>query len=192
MEAAWSYLFVAFFLFLSTTTADIYPFRLRAWNAYRFPPPGPIFNHYVELDTSTGDVIVNATKGWPGFDSYLDPAPEGFLHKLDNNDWGYLFPLYSVNDSGDGDPPERFVGHFAFRYGPGVPEITNVLYTNFTTIGRGCGAHCGGATLDYDEGEGTRGYGTWYVFPRDDGQDGVWFLRWTNVEQGVVVLVWKN
>ncbi|KAF8461605.1 hypothetical protein BDZ91DRAFT_797878 [Kalaharituber pfeilii] len=197
-----AHVFVAFLLFLSTAIAQggtIFPFRLRAWNDYRFPPPGPIFNHYVELDLTTGDVIVNATQGWQGFNSYLDPMPEGFLRKQDDNAWGYLFPLYPVSHSCGSHPPKRFIGHFALRYGPGIPKIANVLYTNFTATGRGCGAHCGGPALDYDEGEGTRGYGTWYVFPRDDGKDGVWLLRWTNVEQGVVVpprgvevILWRN
>ncbi|KAF8460766.1 hypothetical protein BDZ91DRAFT_766104 [Kalaharituber pfeilii] len=201
--------FIAFIVFLSTTTAHngpkSPPFRIRVSNDYPWgldtPPPGPIFNHYGELDPSTAEVIINATAGWKGFESYLDPEPKGSLHKLDNNDWGYLLPLFGADDStNDGDGLERFIGHFAFQYGPGLPLILNLLFENFTTIERGCGSNCRAATLNYDEGGETRGYGTWYVVPRENGgqPDGVWILRWTNVEHNEVpeggwkVLVWKD
>lgn len=153
-----------------------YPFRLRAWRDTRFVTTIPV-NHYVELDPTTGDAIINKTAGYPGFESYLDPTPEeGTLHKKDNQYSGYLFPLYDV----DSDLP-----HYQLRYSVGIPKIAGVLYTNFTTVGRGCGGMCGGSTLDYDIG-GDRGYGEWYILPvKKDGKKGdkqVWYVRWIGVK----------
>lgn len=57
-----------------------------------------------------------------------------------------------------------------------------MLFTNFTTVGRGCGGNCGGTTLDYGIG-GDRQYGEWYVI-RDEKKNGqdeenpVWKVRW--------------
>lgn len=77
-----------------------------------------------------------------------------------------------------------------------------MLYTNFTTVGRGCGGHCGGATLDYDIG-GDRGYGEWYIIKEEGEEDGdVWSVRWIGVKNladqvvyptgAIPVFLWKN
>ncbi|KAF8417925.1 hypothetical protein EV426DRAFT_645581 [Tirmania nivea] len=175
-----------------------YPFRLRAWRDTRFGNPLPL-SIYVELDPTTGDAIINKTAEYPGFESYLDPTPEeGTLHKNGTGEIGYLFPLHSMST----DLP-----HYQLRYSRGIPKIAGVLWQNFTTVGRGCGAMCGGATLDYDIG-GNRGYGEWYIFPKKKDADGekckrnVWYLRWIGVKYqnqtvvipdgGYSVYLWKN
>jgi len=180
---------------VSAQTNTKYPFRLRAWRDSRFNNPLPL-SIYVELDPTTGDAIINQTAGYTGFDSYLDPTPEeGTLHKNGTGEVGYLFPLHDMDTN---------LPHYQLRYSRGIPKIAGVLWSNFTTAGRGCGAMCGGATLDYDIG-GDRGYGEWYIVPKTNGKKcdrHVWYLRWIGVkfvnetvvipDGGYSVYLWKN
>lgn len=57
---------------LSTTAnaQEKRPFLLRAWRNTRFEPPEVLrISHFVEIDPSSGDAIINKTAGYPGFQS---------------------------------------------------------------------------------------------------------------------------
>ena len=129
---------------------------------------------------------------------FMTPTPEeGRLFQFGTSKTGYLFPLHSVVTN-----PPTPSKHYELRYGTGIPKIGGLLYTNFTTVGRGCGGHCGGATLDYDVG-GTRGFGEWYIVKSQvKGCHDVWNVRWMSVlspadqivypKGAVPVFLWKN
>ena len=88
---------------------------------------------------------------------------------------GYLYPIHDM----DSDLP-----HYQLRYSKRVPKVPGVLWSNFTSAGRGCGGNCGGVTLDYDIG-GDRGYGEWYIYPKGKGGRSArreWYLRWIGVK----------
>ncbi|KAF8461601.1 hypothetical protein BDZ91DRAFT_736600 [Kalaharituber pfeilii] len=195
MQAICTYLSVALLLFLSTTAAqddDIRPFRLRAQNARESSPGSPIFNHYVQVNDS-GYAVIDTTANYAGFDSYLDPEPEGELRKRDNSYWGFLWPVNTGSED-----PDHYILQFDSE-DPGSVNGTGTLYTNFTSTDRPCGPDCTMPTLNYDEGEDSKGYGLWYVLPIGGDHPGVWDLRWTRLVEGqpvpsggVEVLVWKN
>jgi len=74
--------------------------------------------------------------------------------------------------------------HYQLRYSKKIPKTAGVLWSNFTSVGRGCGGNCGGSSLDYDIG-GDRGHGEWYIFPKTNGKksgEHVWYLRWIGLK----------
>jgi len=173
------------------------PFGLRAWHDSRHDPTpaGVIIDNFVEIDPDTGNAIINRTASYPGFPSYIDPTPaKGTLNRLKPPANGYLFPLHDPTIPAG--PP-----HYQLKYTSGIPRIAGVLYQEFISVGRDCGAMCGGVSLDYYLG-GNRGFGEWYVYPitSNCGRK-VWTLRWIALksvndipvypEGAVRVYLWK-
>lgn len=166
-----------------------YPFPLRAWTDPRGTLP-QAFNHYAEWDENTGDVYVDVSAKAEGFKSYLVPDPNGgTLHyytpgtNINDDKSGYLFPLYDVTTN----PPSPL--HYQLRYSHGIPLIAGVHATNFTTFGKSCGGHCGGATLAYDNGF-DKIQVRWYAISVDGSSK--WKLRWIGREKEEDVVVFPE
>ena len=118
-----------------------------------------------------GAVVIgaNANDKSAPFISYIDPNPKGQLHEADKTGIGYLTP------SKDSDASDLY----DFMFG-GVPRMANIKYTNFFATGAGCGSHCGGPMLVYDETPDDDQFGgNWLAAPREEGG---YTIRWFNGE----------
>ncbi|PGH14643.1 hypothetical protein AJ80_05823 [Polytolypa hystricis UAMH7299] len=129
------------------------------------------------LEVIGGDVVVGVNPDAEGEVGTIDPYPKGHLKSSTNPGIGYLFP------------PSSEGGVYDFRFG-GVPKIAGVLYTDFFATSAGCGSHCGGPQLVYDETpEDDQFTGTWLAKPRDEGG---YFVKWVkdngNVPAGYTVV----
>jgi len=179
-----------FSLAVSAADTTTYPtFSLRAWRHYR-NTVWPL-SLYVEVDLSSGNAIINKTANYPGFQSYIKPTshppsgrPEGGLYSKNLNGAktyrGYLFPLGALT------APTTSAMHYQLRFSKTIPKKHGVLTTNFTHVGRDCGGHCGGLTLDYDFDDVETTYGNWYVIRQKTKpkkgkkakESPVWNVRW--------------
>ncbi|KAI5803964.1 hypothetical protein DFH27DRAFT_388253 [Peziza echinospora] len=143
------------------------------------PSPGcitaPKFDFQIETDgIICGDVVVNKTKGYTGDKYYLKPNTRGELYRVSDNKKGYLAPISLPDVTG------ATKTYYAWKFQtPTLVPTTGVLSSDFATVGRDCGAMCGGTMLVYGFADTYAAKGRdFYVVPIEGTGNSIWRLIW--------------
>ncbi|KAI5811182.1 hypothetical protein DFH27DRAFT_13767 [Peziza echinospora] len=176
------------------TTAPRFP--LRVWTHPR--NPGYAWSHYAEIDPRSGEVVVNKTIGYTGFQSYItdptvdagSPWRKGPMYAV-TKEQAFLVPVPGPDTA----TPPALHTYYQLKYAKKVPKDNGILWNNHTVIGRDCGGQCGGLALGYNT-PNTLYSGQYYIVPSAPGSS-IYKLRWKedNVPAAygsTLVFVWTN
>ncbi|OAX79494.1 hypothetical protein ACJ72_06182 [Emergomyces africanus] len=143
---------------------EIGPFTLRA-----ITPRGatPVINGKLQIVRDV--VVVGSTKYATDFTAYIHPSPKGKMRIKGNKDkFFFLDPVSGRPTPGYHD--------LKFDHSVAAPYSFN----GFFATGAGCGAHCGGPQVVYDQTPHDDEYkGNWFAYPRDNsvGENG-YSIHW--------------
>ncbi|PGH08109.1 hypothetical protein AJ79_06109 [Helicocarpus griseus UAMH5409] len=146
---------------------QIAPFTLRAITPRGSPT---VINNKLQLLGNR--IVLGPVQGGTEFVAYIEPSPKGKLIKQGSNQ--EIFFLDPVNN-----PPVP--GYHTFKSTHSLSSLSSTSqYQGFFATGAGCGSHCGGPQLVYDQTPDDDQYkGNWYVSPRPNNERG-YSLHWVS------------
>ncbi|KAK2790664.1 hypothetical protein FQN52_005420 [Onygenales sp. PD_12] len=152
----------------STGDPNVPPFTIRAITppvGPGGPPPLSGQLRYVTGGTS-GAVVVDATEGVEDFVAEMVTSPKGAMKIQKDEEPTINFWLEPLVD-----------GISELKVGPAGQEGEGSRVDSFFATSDGCGAHCGGPMVVYDDTpDDDKFEGTWLAYSRDGG-DGL-AIRW--------------
>ncbi|OJD09584.1 hypothetical protein AJ78_09021 [Emergomyces pasteurianus Ep9510] len=170
----------SFFAFPSFALALLLPFSSAAPGLNEHPNIGPFTLRAITVRGATpvingqlqivGDaVVVGSTQYATDFTAYIHPSPKGKMRVKGHKDERFFL------DPVSGHPTP---GYHDLKFDHPVSAHCN--FNGFFATGAGCGSHCGGPQVVYDQAPNDDEYkGNWFAYPRDNtiGENG-YSIHW--------------